>query len=158
MPVDYKLSDCDLISCESGNYLFSYENDKLRVSTSRNPLDYNEYDVSFMNLDYDEFSYNSVYLFVLNGKVYILETTHYPDYGYYTRVAETDISLQKKGDLNGDNKINSTDALLVLKASVGEITLTQDQKSVADVNKDGKINSTDALMILQFATGLLQSL
>ena len=156
VPVDYKLSDCELYS-ESGNYLFSYENGKLCVSTLQNPLECNEYDISYINISvYDE--YSSIYLFVLNGKVYILETTDYPDYGYYTRVAETDISLQKKGDLNGDNKINSTDALLVLKASVGEISLTKDQKSVADVNKDGKINSADALMILQFATGLLQSL
>lgn len=56
------------------------------------------------------------------------------------------------GDVNGDNKANSTDALLVLKYSVG--SSTNIDKAAADVNGDGKINSTDALTILQISVGI----
>lgn len=55
------------------------------------------------------------------------------------------------GDVNGDKKVNSQDALLVQQHAVGLITLTADQKKRADMNSDGKYNSTDALMILKKA-------
>ena len=58
------------------------------------------------------------------------------------------------GDVNGDGKINSTDAVWVLQHAVGLRTLTDAQKSLADVNKDGNINSTDAVWILQRSVGL----
>lgn len=61
----------------------------------------------------------------------------------------------KTGDLDGDSKINSNDALTILQYATGKINLTEKQKSVADVNKDKKINSNDALTILQYATGYI---
>lgn len=64
-------------------------------------------------------------------------------------------STASVGDVNKDNKINSSDALLVLQASVGSLTLTAEQKTLADVNKDNKINSTDALRILQYSVGII---
>lgn len=59
------------------------------------------------------------------------------------------------GNLNGDEKIDSSDALLVLKASAGLIDLTAEQKISGDVNGDDKINSGDALLILTRAVGLI---
>lgn len=56
------------------------------------------------------------------------------------------------GDVNGDSKVNSEDALLVLKYSVG---LTQINESVADVSKNGNVNSEDALLILKYSVGLI---
>ncbi len=56
------------------------------------------------------------------------------------------------GDVTGDGKVNSTDALRVLQYSVG--TIKDIDKSVADMNNDGKINSTDALAILRISVGL----
>ncbi len=55
----------------------------------------------------------------------------------------------KYGDLNLDDKIDAKDALLVLKASVNKITLTQEQEVKAELNKDGKIDAKDALLILK---------
>lgn len=57
----------------------------------------------------------------------------------------------KTGDINGDKKLNSTDALMVQQYVVGILTFSADQKTAADMNKDSKINSTDALLILQSA-------
>lgn len=57
------------------------------------------------------------------------------------------------GDVNEDEKINSSDALLVLQHSVGTAILEENQKIIADVTGDGRINSSDALIILQVAVG-----
>lgn len=54
-----------------------------------------------------------------------------------------------KGDVNLDSKVNSTDALLVLRYSGGMEKLSMQQQKAADVNCDGEVNSTDALCILK---------
>ena len=60
------------------------------------------------------------------------------------------------GDVSGDGKVNSNDALLVLQYATGLISLTEEQMERANVNGDKNINSGDALMILQFSTGLIK--
>lgn len=65
---------------------------------------------------------------------------------------------QLPGDVSGDFKINSQDALMILQHSVGVITLDASAKILADVSKDNKINSSDALMVLQYSVGLIPSL
>ena len=57
------------------------------------------------------------------------------------------------GDVNSDGKVNSTDALAILKYAVGT-TPSKFDSSVADMNADGKINSTDALKVLQITVGI----
>ena len=55
------------------------------------------------------------------------------------------------GDANEDGKINSRDALTIVRYTVGQgvkINLSN-----ADVNADGKINSRDALAIVRFTVG-----
>lgn len=129
-----------------------FANDRLCVSPDGSFSEYEEYNIS-------QFGFNEHYmrLFSLNGKVYIIGEFWQGEHTLI-KVAETDISLKRNGDLNGDDKINSSDALLVLQHSVGKITLDDTQKSCADVNKDGKINSSDALMILQYSVGKIDSL
>ncbi len=56
------------------------------------------------------------------------------------------------GDVNADGKINATDALMILKHSVGKTTEGFD-KSAADVNADGKVNASDALLVLKITVG-----
>ncbi len=57
------------------------------------------------------------------------------------------------GDVDGNGRINSTDARLVLQKAVGKISDEALNIAVADVNKDNKINSSDARLILQFSVG-----
>ncbi len=57
------------------------------------------------------------------------------------------------GDLNGDTKVNATDALIVLQAAVGKISLSEGDQKLADVDGSGDVMATDALLILQKAVG-----
>lgn len=57
------------------------------------------------------------------------------------------------GDVNGDNAVNSVDALYVLQYNAYLIELNDTQKKAADVNSDNAINSVDALLILQKNAG-----
>lgn len=65
------------------------------------------------------------------------------------------------GDVDGDGKINSIDALMVLQYNAqieGYDELTEQQLLAADVNRDNQVNSIDALAILQInAAGNAQS-
>ncbi len=59
------------------------------------------------------------------------------------------------GDLDNDQKIDSSDALIILMSSTGLKELSNEQRKVADVDADGKINSSDALSILMRSVGLI---
>ena len=53
-------------------------------------------------------------------------------------------------DVSGDGNTNANDAVLILQASAGSATLTEEQLAAADLNKDGKVNSNDAVLLLQY--------
>lgn len=58
------------------------------------------------------------------------------------------------GDVDGSGKIESADARLALRASVGLETLTGDAFTAADADLDGEITSADARLILRASVGL----
>ena len=62
------------------------------------------------------------------------------------------------GDCNGDGKINTLDAVAILKHAAGMMTLEGDSFTAADINKDEKVNTVDAVFILKFAAGMIESL
>ncbi|MCL2164766.1 MAG: chitobiase/beta-hexosaminidase C-terminal domain-containing protein, partial [Oscillospiraceae bacterium] len=57
------------------------------------------------------------------------------------------------GDVNGDNRINFTDATLVERYAAGWDNITINDVRAADVNEDGRINFTDATLIERHAAG-----
>ncbi len=71
-----------------------------------------------------------------------------------TVVNETASATPLYGDLNGDRKVNVSDAILFLRSLVGLVQLTEDQKVVAEVNGDGAINVSDAVEILRITVGI----
>mgnify|MGYP004678416447 CR=1 FL=1 len=78
---------------------------------------------------------------------------------YYTEngfkfIEIKDTSSEINGDVDGDGKITSADALNVLQAVTNIIDLTDEQKKRADLDGDGEITSTDALYILQMIVSL----
>jgi hypothetical protein len=54
------------------------------------------------------------------------------------------------GDVNDDDVVNSTDALIVLSCDAGFDTSQYCPMNCGDVNSDGLVNSTDALIILSY--------
>ncbi|RZB31068.1 MAG: hypothetical protein AEth_01022, partial [Candidatus Argoarchaeum ethanivorans] len=61
-------------------------------------------------------------------------------------------NLPKKGDLDGDSQITSTDAAIVLEIAVGSRPCNSQILAIADVSGDGRVSSLDALIILQMVT------
>lgn len=60
------------------------------------------------------------------------------------------------GDANGDAKVTSADALLILQYSVGQ-KVEGLIKENADLNADGNINSADALAVLKICVGMTET-
>ncbi len=66
-----------------------------------------------------------------------------------TDVTDTDVLAY--GDLNGDKKVDAKDALMILKATVKKVELTEAQLAVADAYADGKLDAKDALYVLRYS-------
>jgi len=62
-----------------------------------------------------------------------------------------------KGDVNGDGKVDVTDATLVQMSAAELIELTADQQKAADVTGDNKIDVTDATLIQMYAAELIHT-
>jgi hypothetical protein len=62
------------------------------------------------------------------------------------------------GDVNGDNLVNSTDALIILSYDVGlsipQAYIDRINGGFGDPNSDGLTNSTDALIVLSYDAGM----
>ncbi len=70
-------------------------------------------------------------------------------------VIPLNISLAAEmGDLDGNGKLESSDARTVLRAAVGLDNLTDEQFILADTDGNGKIESSDARAVLRAAVGL----
>ena len=57
----------------------------------------------------------------------------------------------KKGDVNNDGKVNTTDARIILQHSAGKKELNGTEKLAGDVNNDGSVDTSDARQILKKA-------
>lgn len=60
-----------------------------------------------------------------------------------------------KGDLNGDGKVNTADAVYVLKFSASMIEFDEKQMQAGDCNHDDTVNTADAVLILKYAAGMI---
>ncbi|MCM1298916.1 MAG: dockerin type I repeat-containing protein, partial [[Eubacterium] siraeum] len=66
----------------------------------------------------------------------------------------TEGSAQKLGDIDGNGKITSADAMVVLQAVTKIKKLTPEQTAAADVDGNGKITTADVMIILQVVVGI----
>ncbi len=64
------------------------------------------------------------------------------------------IKQEGLADLNKDGQVNVLDALLLLKITVGLLTMDETMRKTADLNFDGKVDTADAILLLQYVTGL----
>ncbi len=70
--------------------------------------------------------------------------------------ALSELSVFMYGDLDGDESVSASDALLVLKAAAKLIVLDDQQKRAADVDNVTDISAGDALQILRKAAHLIR--
>ena len=68
-----------------------------------------------------------------------------------------DTALYATGDVNNDQDVNASDALMALQYSVSLLTLDRNQNRAADVNGDVLVDAADALIMLQKAVKLIDS-
>ena len=59
------------------------------------------------------------------------------------------------GDVNADRRINTQDAVQVLRQCACMITLDNTQKELADVNCDFTVTTADAVLILKYVAGMI---
>ncbi len=81
--------------------------------------------------------------------------------GNYTGTKTIEFAIVKNGtlgDVDGDGQVTSSDALTILRASVGLSELDESVKPFADVNGDTQVDSNDAITVLRFSTGIIDSL
>lgn len=78
---------------------------------------------------------------------------------YKIIVNDTDVyNVVVRGDVSGDGKIKSNDALLISRKLVNLMTLTGSAELAGDISGDSILKSNDALLIARFLVGLREVL
>lgn len=91
---------------------------------------------------------------VKNGSTTITDYTLGTGYTYTQ--SGTAYTIVKTGDVNGDGKVNTIDALLIQRHVVKLSTLSGNYLAAADINGDGSVNTVDALLIQRYVVKLSQ--
>ena len=85
---------------------------------------------------------------------YWVEAYAYGDTNHYSTNKKISFKIKPApftlGDVNQDKKVDSQDAVQILKYVAHNITLNSTQLLAADTNKDGKVDSQDAVQILKY--------
>ncbi|MBR2086598.1 MAG: dockerin type I repeat-containing protein [Oscillospiraceae bacterium] len=74
-----------------------------------------------------------------------------------TTTTTTVTTANKKGDLNGDGKVDILDVIRLNKSLLGVEQLTDEQTAAADADGNGKVESNDSLLILKYALEMIDS-
>lgn len=94
---------------------------------------------------------------ILNADGSAVAETQYIATGMTARAANSDVyyTLVVPGDVDGDGNVTALDAVCILKAIIGEISLdTYAKKLAADLNGDKWVRADDAVCILKYVIGI----
>ena len=78
----------------------------------------------------------------------------YDDCGYIDDVTYSGVYNVANGDVNADGVVDSLDALLIMRYSMGLVDETALDLARGDVNGDGVVDSLDALILMRASMGL----
>ncbi|MBR0155929.1 MAG: dockerin type I repeat-containing protein [Clostridia bacterium] len=98
--------------------------------------------------NYEEYDFDNVW--TMEGN---------PDYPYAELIDNPHLTIENEepaipGDVNGSGAVDVADAVIVMRASMGLIELTEQEFAAGDINGDGQINITDAVTLLRMAMGI----
>ena len=104
---------------------------------------------SFKNNAFSENTYGTATLYVPKGTKSLYQQTD--GWKNFLNIVEMgdEPEPSKKGDLNGDDEVNSTDLVMMVNMIMG----STEKKDAADLNGDGLVNSTDLVMLVNMIMG-----
>ncbi len=93
--------------------------------------------------------------------IFSVEREHFATADYWNTLKETDdgkvsydvVPVVTYGDVNGDDEVDVTDAILVYAYVNGKITFTEEQLKAADVSGDDEVDVTDAILVYGYVNG-----
>lgn len=88
------------------------------------------------------------------GELISSDTVLWADGEEFGRVVAKFVSSVLPGDANGDGAVDSADALLVMRYSMGLASIDPAYLASCDMNGDGAVDSADALLLMRTAMGL----
>lgn len=89
----------------------------------------------------------------------LVNATSYEYVSYDKKEGCVNVNNVSKGDLDGNGKVNITDAMRVFHYVSGRNkSLTEKNLLAADINGDGKVNIVDAMKIFHFVSGRIKTL
>ena len=161
--VNQTIENENFIGCESVIYAYTKNNNNVKI-TSTNGLYVIGNDTIFISLNekneltksslLSNININGSYKILNNNNMDVTSTATNIGTGYKISVDGSIYNIIVKGDISGDGKIKSNDALLISRYLVNLTTLDQFKIKAADVSNDGKIKSNDALLVSRFLVGL----
>ena len=75
----------------------------------------------------------------------------------YANFETVNITVEAKGNVNGDGTVDILDVRLCLQIALGVIDGTPEQREQADVDSDGDVDLTDAQILAEFIIGIRTS-
>lgn len=77
---------------------------------------------------------------------------------HYSSAPSDAVQSLHAGDVNGDTTLNVLDVIILNKALLAGVSLTDRQEAAADVDRDGKPTPADSLILLKHIIGLVDTL
>ena len=153
--LDYDESVLTLVSVENGDLFDSFTSDKNLTWDSANDVTANG-KLATVSFKVSENAAEGEYLI----KLIIRECYNSSEEDVNTVIESNgtvvvEVPSVLIGDVNGDGKVNTADAVQVLKYAAGMIQLDDRQNTLGDCNHDGKVNTADAVLILKYAAGMI---
>ena len=110
------------------------------LNSARTAIDYSGNSYNFGN------SYGYVHSSLLSENGYTSDSSG----------GESNSAKYKRGDVNGNGRIDAADYLMIKDSILGKLKLNDLQVKAADVNNNGKIDAADYLMIKDCILGKIK--
>lgn len=98
-------------------------------------------------------AYPNVSVVVKNASGTVIDGNTKVSTGCTITVGSNTYAVVKKGDVNGDGEVKSSDYMRIKNHIMGTTQLTAAQQSAADVNGDGSVKSSDYMRIKNYIMG-----